>query len=318
MLRIERLMSLIYLKIIRLEVETMIADPLKIFVTVAEHKNFSRAAEELYLSQPSVSLQIRNLENELGTKLIHRSPKHLELTQSGVILYRYAKHILLLHDKAKQEINQLTNVVTGSLKVGASYTIGEYILPFVLAEFAAQFPKVDIEASVANTEEITQAVRSNHLDLALVEGEANYSDLDIRALMDDEIILVVPNQHALANLPIVTADHLQDQVWILRETGSGTRAFSDRLFRDWGIHVKKTYIFGSSQAVKQAVIAGLGIALVSCWIVRKELNAKELTMIRIKGNRLMRSFYLIKPKNHEMSKAMEVFTEKLFAHNLLT
>jgi len=295
----------------------MIADPLKIFVTVAEHKNFSRAAEELYLSQPSVSLQIRNLENELGTKLIDRSPKHLELTQSGNILYGYAKHILQLRDKAKQEIDQLTNIVTGSLKVGASYTIGEYILPFVLAEFAAQFPNVDIEASIDNTEKITQAVRSNHLDLALVEGEANHSDIDIRPLMEDEIILVVPNSHVLAGLPIVTADHLQDQVWILRESGSGTRAFSDKLITDWRILTKKTYILGSSQAVKQAVIAGLGIALVSSWIVRKELIAKELTMIRIQGNRLMRPFYLIKPKNHEMSKAMEVFTEKFFTHDLL-
>ncbi len=296
----------------------MITDPLKIFVTVVEYKNFSRAAEELYLSQPSVSLQIRNLENELGTKLMNRSSKHLELTQSGEIFYEYAKQMLLLYDKAKQDIDQLTNVVTGSLKVGASYTLGEYILPFVLAEFATQFPTVDIEASVDNTVEITQAVRANHLDIALVEGEVNHSDIDIRPLMEDEIILVVPNQHPLARLPIVTADHLQDQVWILRESGSGTRSFSDKLIKDWGINVKKTYIFGSSQAVKQAVVAGLGMALVSCWIVRKELIAKELTAVPIKGKRLKRSFSLIKSKNHEMSKAMEVFTEMLYSHDLLS
>lgn len=296
----------------------MIVDPLKTFVTVAEQKNFSRAAEELYLSQPSVSLQIRNLENELGAKLINRSPKHLELTQSGEILYSLAKQILLLYDRAKQEINQLTNTVTGSLKVGASYTIGEYILPFALTEFAAQYPNVDIEASIANTVEITQAVRSNHLDLALIEGEVQHADLEIQALMEDEIILVVPNQHPLARLPIVTADQLQDQVWILRESGSGTRAFSDKLIRDWNIHVKKSHIFGSSQAVKQAVMAGLGIALVSSWIVRKELKANELTAIRIKGKRLIRSFSTIRPKNHEMSMAMSVFLENLRSHDLLT
>ncbi|SHI57130.1 LysR family transcriptional regulator [Desulfosporosinus lacus] len=296
----------------------MIADPLKIFVTVAELKNFSRAAEELYLSQPSVSLQIRNLENELGSKLINRSPKHLELTQSGEILYSLAKQILQLYEKAKQDINELTTTVTGSLKVGASYTIGEYILPFALAEFAAQFPNVDIDASIANTVEITQAVRSNHLDLALVEGEVNHPDLDIQALMDDEIILVVPNQHALARLPIVTADHLQDRVWILRESGSGTRDFSDKLIKDWNINVKKSHIFGSSQAVKQAVIAGLGIALVSSWIVRKELAAKELTAIRIKGKRLIRTFSIIRLKNNDMSKAMNVFTENLLSHDLIS
>jgi DNA-binding transcriptional LysR family regulator len=296
----------------------VINDPLKTFVTVVEHKNFSRAAEELYLSHPNVSLQIQSLEEELGTKLVNSSSKHLELTQAGEIYYGYAKQILLLQDKAKQEIKQLSNVVTGALKVGASYTIGEYILPFVVAEFAAQYPKVEIEASIANTEEIIQAVRANHLDIALVEGEVHYSDIVIRPIMEDEIILVVPNQHPLARLPIVTSEHLQDQVWILRESGSGTRAFSDKLIKEWGINVRKTYIFGSGQAVKQAVTAGLGIALVSRWIVRKELNAKELKSIRIKGKRLTRSFYLIGPKNHETSEAMEVFTEQLFTLELIT
>ncbi len=296
----------------------MLADPLKIFITVVEHKNFSRAAEELYISQSSVSMQVRNLENELGTKLINRSPKYLELTQSGEIFYGFAKKILLLYDKAKEEIDLLSNVVTGGLKVGASNTIGEYILPIILTEFAAQFPNVGIETSISNTEEISQAVRANHLDLALVEGEVNRSDFVIHPLMEDEIILVVPNQHSLARLPIVTADDLQDQVWIFRENGSGTRAFSDKLIKDRGIHVKKSYILGSGQAVKQAVIAGLGIALVSSWIVRKELTTRELTAIRIKGKRLTRSFLLIKTKNHEQSKAMEVFTEQLFTHELLT
>ena len=289
----------------------MINDPLKIFVTVVEHKNFSRAAEELYLSHPDVSLQIQSLEDEVGIKLVNSSSNHWELTQAGEIYYGYAKQILLLKDKAKQEIKQLSNVVCGDLKVGASYTIGEYILPFVVAEFAAQYPKVEIETSIANTEEIIQAVRTHHLDIALVEGEVTYSDLEIHPIMEDEIILVVPNQHPLARLPIATSEHLQDQVWILRESGSGTRAFSDKLFKEWGIKVRKSYIFGSGQAVKQAVTAGLGIALVSRWIVRKELNAKELKLIRIKGKRLTRSFYLIGPKHQTTSEAIEVFTEQL-------
>lgn len=289
----------------------MISDALKIFVTVVENKDFSNAAEELYLSHPNVSSQIQSLEEELGTKLVDSSSKHLELTQAGELYYEYAKQILLLQDKAKQEIKRISNVVTGSLKVGASYTIGEYILPLVVAEFAAQYPKVEIETSIANTEEIIQGVQTNHLDIGLVEGEVNRSDILVRPLMEDEIILLVPNQHPLARLPIVTSERLQDQVWILRESGSGTRAFSEKLFKEWGINVRKSYIFGSGQAIKQAVAAGLGIALVSRWIVRKELNAKELKSIRIKGNPLTRSFYLIGPKDHETSEAMEVFTDQL-------
>lgn len=289
----------------------MISDALKIFVTVVENKDFSNAAEELYLSHPNVRSQIQSLEEELGTKLVDSSSKHLELTQAGELYYEYAKQILLLQDKAKQEIKRISNVVTGSLKVGASYTIGEYILPLAVAEFAAQYPKVEIETSIANTEEIIQGVQTNHLDIGLVEGEVNRSDVLVRPLMEDEIILLVPNQHPLARLPIVTSERLQDQVWILRESGSGTRAFSEKLFKEWGINVRKSYIFGSGQAIKQAVAAGLGIALVSRWIVRKELNAKELKSIRIKGNPLTRSFYLIGPKDHGTSEAMEVFTDQL-------
>jgi len=296
----------------------VINDPLKTFVTVVENKNFSHAAEVLYLSHPDVSLQIQSLEEELGAKLVNSSSTHLELTQSGEIYFGYAKQILLLQDKAKQEIKRLSNVVTGTLKIGASYTIGEYILPFVVADFATQYPKIEIETSIANTEEIIQAVRDNHLDIALVEGEVNHSDIEVRPIMEDEIILVVPNQHPLSRLLIATSEHLQDQVWILRESGSGTRAFSDKLIKEWGINVRKSYIFGSGQAVKQAVTAGLGIALVSRWIVRKELVAKELKAIRIKGKRLTRSFYLIGPKNQKTSEAMEVFTEQLFNHESIT
>lgn len=296
----------------------MINDPIKTFVTIVELKNSSSAGEELYLSHPTVSLQIQALEEELGTKLINSSSNYRELTQSGEIYYKYAKQILSLQDKAKQEIKHLTNAVTGTLKVGGSYTIGEYILPFAVAEFAIQYPRVEIETSIANTQEIIQAVRANRLDLALVEGEVNHSDIQIHSIMEDELILVVPNQHPLAKLPIVTSEHLQNQVWILRENGSGTRAFSDKLIKEWGINVRKTYIFGSGQAVKQAVSAGLGIALVSRWIVRKELNAKELKSIRIKGKRLTRSFYLIEPKNNETSEIVEAFTEELLGHELIT
>ncbi|MGC7871442.1 LysR substrate-binding domain-containing protein [Desulfosporosinus sp. SYSU MS00001] len=301
----------------------MINDPIKTFVTVVELKKFSHTAEELYLSNTGVNAQIECLEQELETKLFINSSdssNHLELTLAGEIYYKYAKQIISLQDKAQEEIKNLTNMVTGSLRVGGSYTIGEYILPFAVTEFAAHYPGVEIETSIANTEEIIQAVRRNQLDVALVEGEVNHTDIQIHSIMEDEIILVVPNQHPLAKLPIATSEHLQDQVWILRESGSGTRAFSDKLIKEWGINVRKSYVFGSGQAVKQAVIAGLGIALVSRWIVRKELNAKELKSLRIKGKRLTRSFYLIEPKNQnqETNEVTEAFTEQLLGQDLIT
>lgn len=228
-------------------------------------------------------------------------------------MYSHAKQILKLYEKAKQEIDHLKNVVTGSLKIGASYTIGEYLLPGLLAEFASQYPNVDIEVSIANTDEVAQAIRSNHLDIGLVEGQVHYSDVDVQPFMDDEMILVVPNHHPLARLSIVTAESLQDQVWILRESGSGTRAFSDQLIHDWGLRVKRSFVFGSNQGVKQATMAGLGIALLSCLVVRKELDADELTAIRIKGKRLIRLFSIVRPKEPPQARAIEIFLDKLIS-----
>jgi len=289
----------------------VIIDTLKVFITVIEEKNFSRAAENLFISQPSVSLHIRNLENELGTKLLYRTSKYVEPTQAGLILYEKAKSILNLYEEAKQDINLLKNIVTGSLKIGASFTIGEYILPNLLAEFSIQYPKVDLEVTIANTEEIAQKVHAKQLDIGLIEGQSNYGNLNTQVFNDDEMILVVPNNHPLARLDIVTADDLQDQTWIFRENGSGTRSFSDQLISDLGLRVKRSFVFGSSQGVKQAVIAGLGISLVSCLIVRKELNADELTAMRIKGKRLFRPLLLLQAKEPIHSKAIAILKEKL-------
>lgn len=155
----------------------MIVETLRVFVTVTEQRNFSRAAELLNLSQPGVSLHIRNLENEYGAKLMHRSPKLVKLTEAGEILYKRAKQILALAEEAKQEIQLLNEKVTGSLQIGASFTIGEYILPRVLAEFAVQFPEVEMSVTIANTEEITQALKANQLDLGIVEGNVVSSGL---------------------------------------------------------------------------------------------------------------------------------------------
>lgn len=289
----------------------MITEALKVFVLAVEHKNFSRAAEELHLSQPGVSLQIRNLENEFGTKLIHRSPKHVELTQAGEILYHHAKKILGLYDLAKEQINQLRNVVTGSLKIGASFTIGEYILPRLLAQFAKKYAFVDIQVTIANTEEITQAVRSHQLDIALVEGSVAYTDVEIVPFMEDEMILIFSKNHPLSHLDRVTIDDLQHQIWVFRESGSGTRAFSDKFVRDCELLINKSYEFSSSQGVKEAVEAGLGIAIVSKWIVRKELQAGEVKTVDMNDLRLSRQLSILRPLNIVNTMAAEVFVEKL-------
>ncbi|CAH0139035.1 selenium metabolism-associated LysR family transcriptional regulator [Peribacillus sp. Bi134] len=286
-------------------------DPLKVFVTVIEQKNFSRAGDILNLSQPGVSLHIRNLENELGTKLIYRSPKQVQITEPGKILYRHAKQMLNHYETAKREINEFNNVVSGTMKIGASFTIGEYYLPKVLAEFAAQYPMVDIQIIISNSNDVIQGIRSNKLDIGLIEGETNYKDIDVRPFMNDEMIVVVPPDHPLSQMDLIEGNMLQNQTWVLREQGSGTRTYSDKLLSSLELNIKKTFIFTSIQGVKEAVMAGLGIALLSRLTVQKELKSNELKTFHLKNEPIIRPFSIVKKLDFEASKAMELFLRKV-------
>ncbi|MBO1580236.1 LysR family transcriptional regulator [Bacillus sp. XF8] len=293
----------------------MNVDILKIFVTVVEQKHFSRAAELLNLSQPGVSMHIRNLENEFGTTLIQRSPKHVQVTEAGNILYIHAKQMLSLYEEAKQEINELHNVVTGTLRIGASFTIGEYLLPKILARYANENPHVEVHTFISNTEEVLQSIRSNQIDIGLVEGQVVYTDIDVETFMEDEMKLVVPPKHPLLSVCTINEDSLQNQVWVLRETGSGTRAYSDRFIHHHHLKMKRFFTFSSIQSVKEAVAAGLGIAILSDWTVRKELQAGEIFHIKVPNEKLTRPFSIVRGKYFIPSKAIQVFLDhvQLFA-----
>lgn len=289
----------------------MIVDPMRVFVTVIEQKNFTRAAEILNISQPNVSLHIRNLENELGMKLIHRSPKYVKITEAGEILYRHAKKILQTYEEAIQEINDLRHVVTGHLRIGASFTVGEYLLPRVLADYAAQFPLVDVEIIISNTEEVISSIQANELDIGLIEGEASHSELQIEAFMEDEMFVVVPPNHPLSQGFFIAPDLMQNQTWIFREPGSGTRTFMDKLISTLHLSIKNSYVFNSNQGVLEAVKAGLGIALLSHWVVDDEITTNKVKALSLKNHKIKRTFSTVQKMEAEETKAKKMFIQKL-------
>ena len=168
-----------------------------------------------------------------------------------------------LYEDAKQEINELHNVVTGTLRIGASFTIGEYLLPKILANYANENPHVEVHTFISNTEDVLQSLRSNQIDIGLVEGQVVYADVDVETFMQDEMKLVVPPNHPLLRTNEINESSLQDQVWVLRESGSGTRAYSDRFIHQHHLKMKRFFTFSSIQSVKEAVSAGLGIAILS-------------------------------------------------------
>ncbi|MGE5704159.1 MAG: LysR family transcriptional regulator [Clostridia bacterium] len=287
----------------------MSIDSFRVFATVYEQKSFSRAAELLHLSQPGVSLQIQNLENEFGGKLFHRSPKQVKPTEAGNLLYDRVKKMLVLYEDAKQEILMRQNTVKGRLVIGASFTIGEYVLPRVLAQYAQQYPLVEFEVMIANTGEIMNAVKENRIDVGLIEGEVEHGELSIDPFMDDELLLVCSPTHPLAGKKRMTPALLKDQNWIMRESGSGTRRYSDQLLERMELQPRRAYVFSSSQGVKEAVAADLGIALLSRWIVRKELENGELTPLPLGQYRVVRRFSIVLPSTVVLSKAMEMFCQ---------
>lgn len=289
----------------------MKVDTLEIFIAVVELKNFSRAAELLHVTQPSVSVTIRNLENEFGTKLLHRSPKYVQVTEAGNRLYVHAKQMVSHYEEAKQEIHNLMHVVTGTLRIGTSFTIGEYILPKVLAEYVKQYPLVDIQVIISNTEEVIRGLESNQYDIGLIEGKTTHTHIKVIPFMQDEMIVVAPVHHHLSRFRIIEPSLLQDQVWILREQGSGTRTYSDAFIEELHLHMNRSFIFSSIQGVKEAVMAGLGIALLSKWTVRKELEAGELCSLSVQNKRAYRPFSFVRNKQGHQSKATEMFIQKM-------
>lgn len=295
----------------------MLDHHLRVFVTVAEKKNFSRAGEALNLTQPAISQHIHTLEDHYKAKLFERSNKKVELTQAGSVLYTYARQILALHQTAERAVTDLIDLVTGKVVVGASLTIGEYVLPRLLAAFAKQYPDVEFSVNIVNTELVHEQTLEGSIDIGLVEGPVEHDTLEMQPFLKDEMVLIVPNQFPLARRSMVTKKDIKDCSFILREEGSGTRYVSEAILHSLEIEPQHIIQLGSTQAIKEAVEAGLGISFVSKWSIRKELSLSSLKMIRIKDVDLSREFNIIRNRTKFVSRASEEFTKFITSPDVL-
>ncbi|MFZ5596744.1 MAG: selenium metabolism-associated LysR family transcriptional regulator [Bacillota bacterium] len=294
----------------------MLDNQLYLFMTVADKKNFSRAGQFLNMTQPAISQHIHALEDYYGAKLFERSSKKVELTQAGMVLYNYAQEIMALHEAAKRAVADLVDRVTGKLTIGASLTIGEYVLPRLLATFAKNYPDVEFSVVVGNTELIHELTREGTIDVGMVEGVIDDSQLHIRAFLQDEMVLVAPVLHPLAKRSQVSRDDIRECVFVIREEGSGTRLAMEEFFEKAGIMPDRVITLGSTQAIKEAVEAGLGITILSKWSLRKELALGSLKPLRIKGADIPRWFFLIYRKEKFMSRACDEFIKLVTGKDL--
>lgn len=287
---------------------------LRVFCTVAETKSFSKASSIIHLTQPAVSLQVQALEEVYGTKLFDRSNNTVVLTSTGKLLYKYAKEILALYATVERDIGGLTGLVKGSVTIGASSTIANYLLPSVVADYRRNNPKTKVNMLVGNSRRVVEMLNAGTIDLGLVEGEVSRQKIVIEGLVPDELIIVMSSDHPWAGRDSISVRELQEQPFILREEGSGTRQMIEKHLAAFGItpqQMNVSLILGSTEAIKSAVEQGTGVSLLSRWAVRKEVQAGSLVQSSFGDMRMLREFSLVYNKNSYFSRTFETFYEYL-------
>ncbi|MBX4149826.1 LysR family transcriptional regulator [Paenibacillus sp. LC231] len=270
---------------------------LHIFYTVAERGSFSAAAQALHMSQPAVTMQVQSLEEYFGTKLLIRSTKRMELSEAGRTLLPFARKSLELSQETDAAMAAFSNKLQGRLQLGASLTIGEYVLPRLLGPFGREYPDISIMLKVMNTTQILEEIAGHQLNFGLIEAPVEHPDMVLDSVMEDELKLIVPSGHPLAIRK--DAIYLEDVLkypFVLREKGSGTRKVMEDvlLMRGYDPESIQTVMeLGSTGAVKSAVEEGLGITMLSTSTVKHETALGLVKMIDIADASFKRNFYSI-------------------------
>ena len=286
-----------------------------IFQTVANHFSFSRAAEALEITQPAVSIQVQELEKFLGISLFHRRPRGLRITEAGEAVLAYSQQIFTLSGHLLETVQEMENLQSGHLVLGASTTPGEYVLPIVVGRFRQIYPGIHVELVIGNTRTIIQRILNRDMDLGIVgEHIEEYSkELEMVDYQDDEIVLVAAPSHAAANAGRITAQKVVDLGLVTREEGSATRRSAEIQFQKLGVVPLIAIELGSNQAVKQAAMAGGGIGVISRLGITAELKAGMLTVLDVEGWECHRPLTLVHPRDRYLSPSQRAFREFLMA-----
>jgi DNA-binding transcriptional LysR family regulator len=282
---------------------------LQVFYTVAKQLSFTKAADILYMTQPAVTFQVKQLEEHFNTRLFERSHGKISLTPAGDLVLGYAERILALSGEMEARVGELTGQVTGPLMIGASTTIAEYQLPRILGEFKERFPQVQARLTVANSETVAAKVADHSLDVGLIEAPSHNPHLTTLACCEDELVMICAPNNALASRTSVNARDIADQPYVSREHGSGTREVVDDFFKSNGVNPDDLHIemeLGSREAIKGAVEAGLGVAIMSASTVTKEILLGTLVAVPL-NPRLTRQLSMVYAPEKFRSKLLDAF-----------
>ena len=287
---------------------------LEVFLAIARVHGYRQAAEALHTSQPALSQHIRALETELGARLFDRLSRGVVLTEAGRLLEERAKRVFATLTDVREVLGELQGLQRGSLLVGASTTPGIYVLPAVIGEFRRRHPGIDLRLRIANSRVIEEAIRAHEVDLGVVGGHGLAPGEEcLAAGLADELVLIVSPTHRWAKRHGIAPADLTDEPLLVREEGSATRRVTERALEQAGIAWRVSMELGHTEAIKQAVMAGLGVAFVSVHAVRGEIASRRLVAIRLRRLRIQRHFHVIHSEARTLSVGARALVTMLSA-----
>ena len=282
----------------------------EVFLAVAGERSFSRAAKKIHSSQPTLSEHVSELERELGKKLFFRRGREVTLTEAGRVFEEYAARAISAVDGARQAITELDGLGHGSVLVGASTTPGLYVMPGIIAAFRTRYPGVELKLQIANSQIIEERVKERELDLGIVGGHTvGRGEECLAAGLLDELVLVVPSGHRWAKRRDIAPDQLAGEPMLMREPGSATRTVTERALQRSGVKFEAVMELDHTEAIKQGVMAGLGVSLVSIYAVQGEVATRRLCALRLRGVRIQRHFHVIHHEARRVTASARAFME---------
>ena len=289
----------------------------EVFYYVAKFRSFSKAAEALLLTQPTISGHIKALEESLTLVLFDRLGREVTLTQAGEVLYNYAKRLLSVKTAAVQALQELQGGVSGELLVGSSSTPGQYVLPPILGHFKRQYPDITVVLPITDTMDTIERIVHGDLELGIVGAWVQHAQVIYERFVEDELVLAVAHNHPWAQQGLVPLEALAMQPFIQRERGSGSRLVMEQTLKQHGFEpatLRTVAEMGSTEAIKQGIKAGIGISIVSRIALTDELRAGSMCTVAIDGVTLQRSFYIIRHRGRTLSPLCQTFER--FLHHI--
>jgi DNA-binding transcriptional LysR family regulator len=288
---------------------------LKVFHTVAKRLNFTKAADELCITQPAVSKHIQEIENYFQLKLFDRNGTKIKLTEAGEILLQYTNQIFTLYGNLEFELNTLNERHNGKLRIGASTTIAQYVLPPLLADFHKKFADITVTLIINNTEQIEQALQNKDIDFGIIEGQSKNTSFKYTVFIKDEIVLVANSNHPSAKKEMIQMDELLKTPLLIREPGSGTLEVIAHALKPFDIKISQLNTemqLGSTESIKSYLLHSDCMAFLSIHSILKELKNKEVTIIDVNGLTIERNFHFI--QSHGEAEALPELFMKFARH----